>query len=103
RSVIVWSVFYTAASCSKFWHISYQHLDPIMSKKTTPKSVFPPRAFLHWTRECLVISCDSPYHLIFSAFSYMKQADLQPEFIIWTGYKAISFTDLQLFCDVTWV
>uniref|UniRef100_A0A8C1W0K8 Sphingomyelin phosphodiesterase acid like 3A n=1 Tax=Cyprinus carpio TaxID=7962 RepID=A0A8C1W0K8_CYPCA len=29
--------------------------------------------------------CDSPYHLILSAFSYMKQADLQPEFIIWTG------------------
>uniref|UniRef100_A0A671P1Q5 Sphingomyelin phosphodiesterase acid like 3A n=1 Tax=Sinocyclocheilus anshuiensis TaxID=1608454 RepID=A0A671P1Q5_9TELE len=82
---------------SKFWHISDLHLDPTyhvtedhtkvcFSSKGIP--AVDPGVFGDFL-------CDSPYQLILSAFSYMKQADLQPEFIIWTGYKGISFTDCK--------
>uniref|UniRef100_A0A672S390 Uncharacterized protein n=1 Tax=Sinocyclocheilus grahami TaxID=75366 RepID=A0A672S390_SINGR len=44
--------------------------------------------------------CDSPYQLILSAFSYMKQADLQPEFIIWTGDSPPHVPKEELSTDV---
>ncbi len=81
---------------SFFWvyHITEDHTKVCFSSKGVP--ALDPGVFGDFL-------CDSPYQLILSAFSYMKQADLQPEFIIWTGYKAVSFTDLQLFCDFTCV
>ncbi|XP_030626479.1 cyclic GMP-AMP phosphodiesterase SMPDL3A [Chanos chanos] len=71
----------------RFWHISDLHLDPTyhvtedhakvcFSSKGVPAS--DPGLFGD-------IMCDSPYQLIQSAFHYMKQVDLQPEFIMWTG------------------
>ncbi|XP_076873978.1 cyclic GMP-AMP phosphodiesterase SMPDL3A [Brachyhypopomus gauderio] len=71
----------------KFWHISDLHLDPTYHITEDPTKVcfsskgFPasdPGLFGDFL-------CDSPYQLIESAFSYMKDVDLQPEFIIWTG------------------
>ncbi|XP_056620325.1 acid sphingomyelinase-like phosphodiesterase 3a [Triplophysa dalaica] len=71
----------------KFWHISDLHLDPTyhvtedhtkvcFSSKGIP--ALDPGEFGDFL-------CDSPYQLILSALDYMKQADIQPEFIIWTG------------------
>ncbi|KAI7799521.1 acid sphingomyelinase-like phosphodiesterase 3a precursor [Triplophysa rosa] len=71
----------------KFWHISDLHLDPTyhvtedhtkvcFSSKGVP--ALDPGEFGDFL-------CDSPYQLILSALDYMKHADIQPEFIIWTG------------------
>ncbi|XP_016150081.1 cyclic GMP-AMP phosphodiesterase SMPDL3A [Sinocyclocheilus grahami] len=68
-------------SAAKFWHISDLHLDPTyhitedhtkvcFSSKGVP--ALDPGVFGDFL-------CDSPYQLILSAFSYMKQADLQPD------------------------
>ncbi|TRY89888.1 hypothetical protein DNTS_034222 [Danionella cerebrum] len=70
-------------SAAKFWHISDLHLDPTyhvtedhtkvcFSSKGVPAQ--DPGVFGDFL-------CDSPYQLILSAFSYMKQADLQPDVI----------------------
>ncbi|KAK2864275.1 hypothetical protein Q7C36_003429 [Tachysurus vachellii] len=72
---------------SKFWHISDLHIDPTYhvtedrTKVCYSSKGFPasdPGIFGDFM-------CDSPYQLILSAFSYMKNVDLEPEFMIWTG------------------
>uniref|UniRef100_A0A8C1MAU9 Sphingomyelin phosphodiesterase acid like 3A n=1 Tax=Cyprinus carpio TaxID=7962 RepID=A0A8C1MAU9_CYPCA len=89
-------------SAPKFWHISDLHLDPTyhitedhskvcFSSKGIP--ALDPGVFGDFL-------CDSPYRLILSAFSYMKQADLQPEFIIWTGDSPPHVPKEELSTDV---
>ncbi|XP_028653069.1 acid sphingomyelinase-like phosphodiesterase 3a [Erpetoichthys calabaricus] len=71
----------------QFWHITDLHLDPTYhitddhTKVCFSSKGFPaknPGVFGDYM-------CDSPYLLIQSAFDYMKNVDLQPKFIIWTG------------------
>ncbi|RXN10105.1 acid sphingomyelinase-like phosphodiesterase 3a [Labeo rohita] len=89
-------------SAPKFWHISDLHLDPTyhvtedhtkvcFSSKGVP--AMDPGVFGDFL-------CDSPYQLILSAFTYMKQADLQPEFIIWTGDSPPHVPKEELSTDV---
>lgn len=96
------NVFKHLQTASKFWHISDLHLDPTyhvtedhtkvcFSSKGVP--ALDPGVFGDFL-------CDSPYQLILSAFSYMKQVDLQPEFIIWTGDSPPHVPKEELSTDV---
>uniref|UniRef100_A0AAY4EQP9 Acid sphingomyelinase-like phosphodiesterase n=1 Tax=Denticeps clupeoides TaxID=299321 RepID=A0AAY4EQP9_9TELE len=76
-----------SAAAGKFWHISDLHLDPTYHvTEDRTKVCFSSKGFpasdpgLYGD-----FMCDSPYRLILSAFGYMKQAEPQPDFMIWTG------------------
>ncbi|XP_066533196.1 acid sphingomyelinase-like phosphodiesterase 3a isoform X2 [Hoplias malabaricus] len=71
----------------KFWHLSDLHLDPTYHVSEDPTKVCFSSKGAPVTSPGLFgdYLCDSPYQLILSAFSRMKQVEQQPEFIIWTG------------------
>uniref|UniRef100_UPI00398F753F cyclic GMP-AMP phosphodiesterase SMPDL3A n=1 Tax=Pristiophorus japonicus TaxID=55135 RepID=UPI00398F753F len=75
------------AVVGQFWQVTDLHLDPtyhltddptkvcLSSKGHPAKHAGPYGDYL----------CDSPYNLIQSAFKFMKDAKVQPSFVIWTG------------------
>lgn len=71
----------------KFWHISDLHLDPDYKVSADPLQVCPSAG------SQLVSNagpwgdylCDSPWVLINSSVYAMKEIELEPDFILWTG------------------
>ncbi|GCC23712.1 cyclic GMP-AMP phosphodiesterase SMPDL3A [Chiloscyllium punctatum] len=74
-------------TAGQFWHITDLHLDPTYHLTDDPTKV----CFSSMGRPAKHAGpyggylCDSPYRLIQSAFKFMKDAKLQPSFVIWTG------------------
>ncbi|XP_078255713.1 cyclic GMP-AMP phosphodiesterase SMPDL3A isoform X1 [Rhinoraja longicauda] len=71
----------------EFWHVTDLHLDPTYHLSADPTKVcfsslgFPAKHAGPYGD----YMCDSPYNLIHSAFKFMKDAEVQPSFVIWTG------------------
>ncbi|XP_048452994.1 acid sphingomyelinase-like phosphodiesterase 3a [Rhincodon typus] len=74
-------------TAGQFWHITDLHLDPTYHLTDDPTKV----CFSSMGRPAKHAGpygdylCDSPYELIQSAFKFMKDAKVQPSFVIWTG------------------
>ncbi|XP_041044778.1 acid sphingomyelinase-like phosphodiesterase 3a [Carcharodon carcharias] len=74
-------------AAGQFWHISDLHLDPTYHLTDDPtkvcfSSMGLPAKHAGPYGDYL---CDSPYNLIQSALKFMKDAKVQPSFVIWTG------------------
>ncbi|XP_038655645.1 acid sphingomyelinase-like phosphodiesterase 3a isoform X1 [Scyliorhinus canicula] len=74
-------------AAGQFWHITDLHLDPTYHLTKDPTKV----CFSSMGRPAKHAGpygdylCDSPYNLIQSALTFMKDAKVQPSFMIWTG------------------
>ncbi|XP_078068873.1 cyclic GMP-AMP phosphodiesterase SMPDL3A [Mustelus asterias] len=74
-------------AAGQFWHITDLHLDPTYHLTEDPTKV----CFSSMGRPAKHAGpfgdylCDSPYNLIQSALKFMKDAKVQPSFVIWTG------------------
>ncbi|XP_067881478.1 acid sphingomyelinase-like phosphodiesterase 3a [Heterodontus francisci] len=74
-------------AAGQFWHVTDLHLDPTYHLSDDPTKV----CFSSSGRPAIHAGpygdylCDSPYNLIQSAFKFMKDAKVQPSFVIWTG------------------
>ncbi|XP_051881020.1 acid sphingomyelinase-like phosphodiesterase 3a isoform X2 [Pristis pectinata] len=71
----------------EFWHVTDLHLDPTYHLTADPTKVcFSSKGYpAKHAGPYGDYLCDSPYNLIQSAFKFMKDAKVQPSFVIWTG------------------
>ncbi|XP_062323253.1 acid sphingomyelinase-like phosphodiesterase 3a isoform X1 [Osmerus eperlanus] len=71
----------------KFWHVSDLHLDPTYHLTEDPTKVCFSSKGVPASHPGLFgdFMCDSPYQLIQSAFTHIREAGQQAQFMIWTG------------------